>query len=256
MIRLRGLSPAPAEASLSERFTKSLRQFGAMDADRRAALLAEAAALRRGLDDLDQLAQAEARMGGAAQARGALPAQVDWDWRPAFWMGAVQPPAHVAPTNGTPLGHGVTLFHDCPLGEIAVVQRAQPRRPTGARYGLALDVYGFAGSFLSLAIDLPEAGLAGLGRAHYLDVDFDVVADRPLGIYVRLNLRCGPNMVTLLRQVPGEGAARAAAFDLAYTDLDPARLEAGWIDVMFENPAQLGVQIADLRISRCRRADV
>jgi hypothetical protein len=38
--------------------------------------------------------------------------------------------------------------------------------------------------------------------------------------------------------------------------LDAERLEAAWIDVMFEDPAWLGIYIRDLTLIRSRRAEL
>ena len=83
-----------------------------------------------------------------------LPPHRDWTWRPALWRAPVRPLAWAAPTGETPLSPDTTLFHDCPLGEIA----ARQTRGDAAPFALALDVYAFRGSYLSLAVTLPDPG--------------------------------------------------------------------------------------------------
>ncbi len=216
----------------------------------------DAALLGQTLETFAHLAEAKAAFNRPVKVPSSLEAQVDWTGRPALWVSRVVPSGHAQPDSGTELGAGVKLFHDCPRAEIALGQRRNRAAAMRAPYGFALDVMAFEGSFLSLVLDLPTPALKGMSRAHVLTLDFDYVADRALGIYVRLNLRCGPNTVTMLREVPRDGSSGLVAFDLAYSDLDAERLDGAWIDVMFEDPAWLGVQIHDLTLIRSRRAEL
>ncbi len=213
-------------------------------------------ALRQTLDRFDQASSARLADAQSVRIPPHLGAALEWAGRPLLWSARCDPVGHVQPPSGVELGQGAKLFHDCPLAEITIGQRRNPRREHLAHYAMALDVLRFQGSFLSLALDLPDAALSGLSRGHVLTADFDTQSDRPLGIYVRLNLRCGPNVATMLREVPRDGSGTAVEFDLAYSDLDAARLEAGWIDVMFEAPAMMGLILRDLTLIRSRRADL
>lgn len=208
------------------------------------------------LEKFTQLAEAKTGFNLPVNVPSAIEAQVDWTGRPALWLSRATPSGHAQPESGTELGAGVKLFHDCPRAEIALGQRHNRAAPMRAPYGFVLDVMAFEGSFLSLVLDLPGPALDGMSKAHVLTLDFDYAADREVGIYVRLNLRCGPNTVTMLREVPRDGSSGQVAFDLAYSDLDAERLDGAWIDVMFEDPAWLGIQIRDLTLIRSRRAEL
>ena len=221
-----------------------------------ATLAEDAAALGETLARFGQLAEAKTGHTRPVVVPRALEAQVDWTGRPAVWVSRATPPGISQPENGTELGAGVKLFHDCPRAEIALGQRSNRAAPMTAPYGLALDVMGFEGSFLSLVLDLPHAAVVGMTKAHVLRVDVAHKADRAVGIFVRLNLRCGPNTATMLREVPRDGSGSSVEFDLAYSDMDAERLEAAWIDVMFEDPAWLGIYIRDLTLIRSRRAEL
>lgn len=221
-----------------------------------ATMAEDAAVLAPTLERFSQLAEAKTGTTRPVNVPRALEAQVDWTGRPAVWVSRATPAGFSQPENGTELGAGVKLFHDCARAEIALSQRSNRAAPMTAPYGLALDVMGFEGSFLSLVLDLPNAAVAGMTKAHVLTIDIAHTADREAGIFVRLNLRCGPNTATILREVPRDGSGSSVEFDLAYSDLDAERLEAAWIDVMFEDPAWLGIYIRDLTLIRSRRAEL
>ena len=218
--------------------------------------LAKADHLRSVLDRFSQIAKPRLTNDVQIDVPDILAGQIEWSGRPAFWLGEASPRALFAPESGVELGEGVKLFHDCPRREIALRQRANRLLPARAPYGLSLDVMGFEGSYLSLVLDLPAASLTDLGQSHVLSVNFDFEADRDLGIFVRLNLKCGPNTVNMLREVPRDGTGHAVEFDLAYLDMDASRLESGWIDVMFEAPQYLGLELRDVTLFRSRRAEV
>ena len=218
--------------------------------------LKQADRLRSVLDRFAQIAEPRLANDVLIEVPETLAGQIEWSGRPAFWLGEASPRALVAPESGIELGEGVKLFHDCPRREIALRQHVNRMAPSRAAYGLSLDVMGFEGSYLSLVLDLPSAALTELGQSHVLSVNFDFQADRDLGIFVRLNLKCGPNTVNMLREVPRDGSGHAVEFDLAYLDMDASRLESGWIDVMFEAPQYLGLDLRDVMLFRSRRAEV
>lgn len=218
--------------------------------------LKQADRLRGILDRFAQIAEPRLTNKVLIEAPEILAGQIEWSGRPAFWLGEASPRALVAPVSGVEVGEGMKLFHDCPRREITLRQRVNRMAPARAVYGLSLDVMGFEGSYLSLVLDLPSAALTQLGRSHVLSVNFDFEADRGLGLFVRLNLRCGPNTVNMLRELPRDGSGHAVEFDLAYLEMDASRLERGWIDVMFEAPQYLGLDLRDVTLFRSRRAEV
>ncbi|MFC3167095.1 DUF6478 family protein [Paracoccus fontiphilus] len=184
-----------------------------------------------------------------------LPPGTDWHWRPRLLRGRISPQAVAAPGNGHRLGEDAALWHDCPHRAMILRQTARPRPGQGSGYAMHLEMLGFSGSFLSLAIDLPDDVLARLGADRILQLDTRLDAERPITIYARINLVQGPNTETMLRQlghpVEGQGAARRVEFDLAYADLANRPIEKAWLDLIFESPRMNAVGINDAVVS-CR----
>lgn len=208
-----------------------------------------AAALRDGIDRA-LLADA-ARRAAELVPPAALPPHCDWTWRPALWAAPAAPRAWDAGSGTTPLAEDVTLFHDCALGEIA----ARQTRGAAAPFALALDVYGFRGSYLSLAIALPPPARDGLRRRHVIRIDVRLRAERPATVYARLNVQRGVAPATIVRELPRAEAA-FVDFDLAFLRTDVSRAERLWVDLIFDSPAANGLVLEDILFSRTPRAEV
>jgi hypothetical protein len=150
-----------------------------------------------------------------------------------------------------PLSPDTTLFHDCPLGEIA----ARQMRGDSPPFALALDVYAFRGSYLSLAVTLPEPARDNLRRRHVIRVDARLRAERPVTAYARLNIQRGSTPTTVVRELP-RGEQPFVDFDLAALRIDVSRAERLWLDLIFDAPAANGIVLEDLILSRTPRAEV
>lgn len=203
---------------------------------------------------------AERRLAQASIDRSiARPPQCDWAWRPVPWAAAVSPSLRAGVQGGDTLVDGVTLFHDCPLAEITLRQVRVIDPAASAAYALEMDALGFAGSFLSLAIDLPTDGATTLQRNHIVRLSTAIWMEREAEIFARLNIRQGPNteqLVSALR--PGErpDSPMTAEFDLGLQDIKPAKLDHAWIDLIFDKPQMNLVRISDLTLTRRPRADI
>jgi len=161
--------------------------------------------------------------------------------------------------GGTSLAEGVTLFHDCPLAEITLQQSRATTPQANAPFNLTLDALGFEGSFLSLALDLPQEGATSLRRSHIVGVSLRVWMEHPAEVFVRLNVKHGPNTENLVSELkPGDrpDSPLTAAFDLGFHDINPAKVEKAWIDLIFERPEMNLVRIDDLTLTRRPRADI
>jgi hypothetical protein len=212
--------------------------------------------LRRELDRL--IATADSRLalpaiGSTAMSR---PTGADWLWRPDLWRLPAEPRGHASATARTTLTEGIVLFHDCPLAEIVLRQERNARPGDLSPFGLAVEIFGFAGSFLSLAIDLPPAAAQGLGPRHVVRIEAEVEAERPTGLLARLNLKQGPNADQIAVRIPEAGHESVAEFDLAYGTLREVPVDKLWLDLMIDNPAMNAVRLRDLRFSRRPRAEV
>lgn len=185
------------------------------------------------------------------------PLCADWLWRPDLWTRpCLSGPVPVEGT-GQALVPGVSLFHDATAASATIAQTATP--DADAPHGLAMDVGAFDGSFLSLALDLPAGGIAGISRRHLLGVSFRLDAPPAAKVFARFNLRHGPNTETLLRELPETREATGripVEFDLAYIEMNERRVTAAWIDVIFQQPAQTGFRIDDLVLYRRPRAEL
>tara|TARA_R110002110_G_scaffold13596_4_gene64776 strand:+ start:240 stop:1013 length:774 start_codon:yes stop_codon:yes gene_type:complete len=182
------------------------------------------------------------------------PHNADWAWRPELWRGPLPTPGLSSVQTKSLLGKEVTLFHDCEYSELTLRQMRNLREEDLAPYGLRLDVFKFDGSFLSLVIDLPDAGVLGLKRSHLLRMDAIVELEKPLEIFARLNIRHGPNTEQIVRELPLNAENHRVEFDLAYSNLNEKRVERAWIDLIFEGPQMNQVILRDLTFSRRPRA--
>ena len=184
------------------------------------------------------------------------PHGTDWAWRPALWREPLDIPGMSSVESKSMLGQEVTLFHDCTRSELTLRQLRNTREADLAPYGLRMDVFNFDGSFLSLVLDLPSAAVEGLTKRHLVRMDTIVELEKPLEIFVRLNIRHGPNTEQLVRELPLHEVNRMVEFDLAYINLNEKRIERAWVDLIFENPQMSQVTLRELTFSRNPRADL
>jgi hypothetical protein len=184
------------------------------------------------------------------------PHGTDWAWRPELWLQPLVKPGISSVGNGSEFGPDIKIFHDCPRLEISLRQLRNRRASDLAPFGLRADVFTFDGSFLSLALDLPEAAIAGLQARHLIRLDAIIELEKPVKISARLNIKHGPNTVQITRELPQGKPNVMVEFDLAYSDLNENRLEGAWIDLIFEDPAMSQMILRDLSCSRRLRAEL
>lgn len=220
------------------------------------ALRAEARGMRRQLDRVMQAADARLAVPALGSGLPQMPLGTDWSWRPDLWRGALPEPGAVASGDRTALGDGVALYHDCPLGEVVVRQVRNGKPEDRAPYGLAVDVFGFKGSFLSLALNLPDAAVQGLKARHLVRAEMVIDSDGPVKAYARLNIKHGPNLAQPVSALPEQGREKLAEFDLAYADLNDKRIERAWVDLILNEAAMSRIVIRDVVVSRRPRAEL
>lgn len=240
---------------VQERWTSAADQAAGLAPGALRALRAEARVMRRQIDRL--IHAADHRLGLPALGAGLprMPLGTDWAWRADVWRGPIAAPGAVAESARTAISDDLAIFHDCPLAEVALRQIRNRAEPDRAPFGLALDVFGFRGSFLSLAITLPDHALAGLKVRHLIRIDAILDADRPIRGFVRLNVKNGPNVEQVVSSLPAQGGEVVIEFDLAYTKIDEQRLERAWLDLIFNDPAMTRVTLRDMVVSRRPRAE-
>lgn len=198
------------------------------------------------------LARIDQRLAALAADAAPIPAPLhsDWAWRPEAWLRPVVPAALAGPAAGARLTGDLSVYHDCPLRESVLRQiRGEDGAPP---FALALDIFGFAGSFTSLAIDLPAAALAGFGADRIVTATVVFDASVPVWATVRLNLVQGPEHHRLSRPIL---SGIPVEFDLAAAKIDHRPITAGWLDMILLDPRANRVVLRDLTLTRRPRAE-
>lgn len=184
----------------------------------------------------------------------------DWIWRPAAFSqrdGALE---CRNPARRRELSADLVLYHDADALDLSLRQTAQQGDGLPPM-GVELALGGFDGSFLSLAVSLPAMAARGLELRHLIRLDLLAQVSthdgQAVALFARLNVQHGPNVEQLVSELslPAGGAAIAVAeFDLAYGAISERRIEALWLDLIFEAPPAGMVVLRDLTLSRCPRA--
>lgn len=192
----------------------------------------------------------EARMDLHSQTRSMealLTPRTDFDsehhWSPPLWTDPPRQDSRPVSSNRYEIAPGVTLFHDSLRAGITLHHTP-----------LAISVDTFEGSFLSLVIDLPPSLVRDLRRHHVLSFDLDLTLSRPLEVFLRLNVKNGPNVEQFVREI--SPAQSQVDFDMFYSRLRETRCEQAWIDLIFEKPADSQIAIPKAQVSRRRRAEL
>lgn len=219
-------------------------------------LRTRAARLRRRLDRVIHAADGRLALPTGMAHAVRRPLGADWAWRPEAFSGPLSPAGLAAVESKTAFGDELRVFHDCPRSELTLRQVRNTRPADVAPFGLRLDVFRFEGSFLSLALDLPAEAVRGLGRRHLVRLEIAVETETPLEVFARLNVRHGPNVEQIVRTLPPDSPETALDFDLAYTNLNEARVEAMWLDLIFEGPQMNQITLRDVTLSRRPRAEL
>lgn len=185
------------------------------------------------------------------------PLHSDWSYRPQLWRGPLHPPGQVAVESKAEFGDEVKVFHDCRITELTLRQIRNTRESDLAPFGLRMDVFRFDGSFLSLVIELPDNAVKGLERRHLIRLTAVVEVERPLEIFARLNIKNGPNVEQIVRELPvGEDEEMMVEFDLAYTKMNEKRVERMWLDLIFEGAEMNQIILRDVSLTRRPRAEI
>ena len=215
-----------------------------------------ARALRRNLDVV--IHEADHRLALPVMGSNVVrkPMGSDWWWRPMLWKGPLPKPGMASVPGKALICDGTTIFHDCRRTELTVRQIRNTREADIAPFGFRMDVFRFDGSFLSLVIDLPDEAALGLKLKHLVRLDVIVEMEKPLEIFARLNIKHGPNVEQIVRELPLHEPEVMVEFDLAYSKMNEKRVEKLWIDLIFEGPEMNQVILRDVTLSRRPRAEL
>lgn len=216
----------------------------------------QARQLRAQLDALTHVADSRLALPRIGSNSFARPGGTLWSWRPQVWRGPLGQRGMAAVETKTPLGDEVVLYHDCKISELTLRQVRNMREEDLAPFGLRLDVFRFDGSFLSLVLEAPKKAVEGLKRRHLIQVKTIIEVEKPLEIFVRLNIKHGPNTEQLTLELPMSQDEIMVEFDLAYSELNEKRVEKMWIDLIFEGPEMNQITVRDLTFCRYPRAEL
>ena len=216
----------------------------------------QARQLRAALLDLCQQADNRLTRPYPGSTNFVRPVGTDWSWRPAPWRVQLDQPGRTPVTDKTRMGDDLGVFHDCPRMEMTLRQLRNTRETDISPYGVRLEVFHFAGSYLSLVIDLPADICTNLQKLHVIQLSALIETEQFTEIFARLNVKHGPNTEQILLTLPQGDADTSVEFDLAYTQLNEQRAEKIWIDLMFQSPQMNQFLLRDLTISRYPRAQI
>lgn len=242
---------------------RMLRRWGriadavtAMNTESLRTLRVRARAIRRELDRV--IAEADHRLALPVIGSNAMrkPLGTDWAFRPDLWRAAITTPGVASASAQTTICEGTSVFHDCRKSELMLRQIRNTREADIAPYGFRMDVFKFDGSFLSLVVDLPQDAVTGIKLRHLIRVDVNVELEKPLEIYLRLNVKHGPNLEQIVRELPLSEDEVMVEFDLSYSKINEKRVERMWVDLIFEGPEMNEIILRDVTFSRRPRAEV
>ena len=185
-----------------------------------------------------------------------LSGRATWAFRPQVWAQSIAPSCRAPVQSQSRLGDALTFYHDDPAAGILARQFAHKDDRHASHCGLILEVFGFAGRFVSAAIDLPDAAWRGIGKSELIRLRSHVVADKSTTITARINVRHGPNTDQILRGIDLDRHDNVVEFDMFYSAIEPDKVSGMWLDIIWENPAMNRIVINDLVLSRHPRANV
>jgi hypothetical protein len=238
------------------RWARLAERAGAMELADLRVLRGRAWGMRRQLDRV--LHEAEGRLALPVIGTNAIlrPMGCDWAWRPDLWRGPIAVPGMASVPARAEIAPGATVFHDCRRSELTVRQIRNTREADLAPFGFRMDVFRFDGSFLSLVIDLPDEAVQGLKLRHLIRLTTIVEMEKPLEIFARLNVKHGPNLEQIVRELPLAEPEVMVEFDLAYTKMNEKRVEKMWVDLIFEGPEMNQIILRDVTLTRRPRAEL
>lgn len=218
-------------------------------------LRAEARLFRNRVNKINHIAVSRLTLPVIGSKAIRKPLGTEWAHRPEAWSGPVSPSGMSSIVSKARIGHELAIFHDCSTSEMTLRQIRNNREEDLAPFGIQLDVFNFEGSFLSLAVEMPEQAVQGLKKEHIIRLTLIIDSERPQEMFARLNLRHGPNTEQIVRELDLSTRELFVEFDLFYTNYKEKRAESLWFDLIFESPSMNQITIRDVSVIRRRRAN-
>lgn len=185
-----------------------------------------------------------------------VPSRTLWSMRPKVWSDEMVPASHAPLMTGVQLTDGVSVYHDCDASQISLRQTRNLGADATAPFSLLFDVLRFGGSYLSFAIEMPKVVVAEITKNDLIRLQCNIKLETDEDIFIRLNVRNGPNVEQISRHLDLSMDASRVEFDLFYTSIDFQLVTDIWVDLIVEKPAMNAIRIDDLTLVRRARANI
>lgn len=169
-----------------------------------------------------------------------------WSLHPPVLTEQQTPSNWIDPEPGFRPARGLSVFHEGAGGAFTLSQRPN-RSKRASRFELFFESYEFRGSYLSLAISVPE-DLQRPASGDVLRLSLDCSASRDVKAFIRLNLSSVRRTDVLHDDgLLGRGAVQFT-FDMAFAAFEPQPGDQIWLDIIFDRPRMMEFAIHDLKV--------
>ncbi|MEM7668857.1 MAG: DUF6478 family protein, partial [Pseudomonadota bacterium] len=152
-------------------------------------------------------------------------------------------------TSGTRLCDELSVFHDADTPALRIDRIA----PAGDAPFLRLTCYRFEGTFLSLALAIPESLSTRMRAGHELILDVTANSSRPVALDTRLNISIAGEMEELFSHRILTKGTRRIRYDLQHFDLRDETVGNAWCDLIFKHPAMIEIDLIDVVLALKQR---
>ncbi len=202
--------------------------------------------------ELDRIAtKVEARLSRADQA-DAPASGAEWTHRPEIFSLLQDQTIWTNPRSGLRPGHGLSVYHDSDGGAFTLAQRPARGKGGKLRFELFFESYEFRGSYLSLAIGVPDH-VRRPKVGELLVVEIDMVASRQVKAFLRLNMKSVQTSDVLHADATIGGGRVRFDFDMSFAAFEPTAKDQLWLDIIFDRPRMVEMSIRDLTLSLTSR---
>lgn len=204
--------------------------------------------------ELDRIAtKVEARLTRASESETPSPG-AEWTWRPDFFLAPQDQTIWTNPPSGLRPGAGLSVYHDSDGGAFTLAQRPARGERSTLRYEIFFESYEFRGSYLSLAMGVPDH-VRRPKAGEILVVEIDFAASRRIKAFLRLNMKTTQTSDVLHADgAIGDGRARFE-FDMSFAAFEPTEKDRLWLDIIFDRPRMVEMSIRDLTLSLTGRGE-
>ena len=183
----------------------------------------------------------------------ALPTR--WSFQPSPWGSAIPLIAQENAGRQSTIGTGCTLFHDARQARVAWLQL--PASPPDRRCPFSFEIHapGFDGSYLSLAIAIPERFCRSIDRKSIISIELHALGTAELPASLRMNAKRGPNTYENWQPIKLLGPVQIVEFDMSNFGINPASAYNMWLDFMVTQSGSWQLAINALSMSHRHRLE-